>query len=77
VRARVKLAPLTAASPGTFAQKLLHERRVELALENHRWVDLLRFGVAKETLEAQGKTIRSLYLIPQRELDINRSYQQK
>lgn len=76
VRARAKLAPLSTASPGTFAQKLLHERRVELAFENHRWADLLRFGVAKETLQAQGKTIRSLYLIPQRELDINRSYKQ-
>ncbi|REA57867.1 RagB/SusD family nutrient uptake outer membrane protein [Dyadobacter luteus] len=76
VRARAKLAPLSAASSGTFAQKLLHERRVELAFENHRWADLLRFGVAKETLQAQGKTIRSLYLIPQRELDINRSYKQ-
>jgi hypothetical protein len=76
VRARAKLAPISAATPGTFAQKLLHERRVELAFENHRWADLLRFGVAKDVMQAQGKTIRPLYLIPQRELDINSSYKQ-
>ena len=29
-----------------------HERRVELAMEAHRWFDLCRWGVAKATLEA-------------------------
>ena len=76
VRARAKLAPISAATPGTFADKLLHERRVELAFENHRWADLLRFGKAAEKLQAQGKKPRLLYLIPQRELDINSSYKQ-
>ncbi len=76
VRARAKLAPISAATPGTFADKLLRERRVELAFENHRWADLLRFGKATEKLQAQGKKPRLLYLIPQRELDINSSYQQ-
>lgn len=76
VRARAKLMPISAATPGTFADKLLHERRVELAFENHRWADLLRFGKAAEKLQAQGKKIRALYLIPQRELDINSSYKQ-
>ncbi|TDE18515.1 RagB/SusD family nutrient uptake outer membrane protein [Dyadobacter psychrotolerans] len=76
VRARAKLAPVSATTTGTFAQKLLHERRVELAFENHRWADLLRFGVAKDVMLAQGKTIRPLFLIPQRELDINKSYKQ-
>lgn len=77
VRTRAKLKPIDAATPGTFADKLLHERRVELAFENHRWADLLRFGKAQEALKAQGKNnIRPLYLIPQRELDINSSYKQ-
>lgn len=31
-------------------QELLDERRVELAFENQRWYDLLRFGVANEVL---------------------------
>jgi len=77
VRSRAKLPALNAASPGTFAEKLLHERRVELAFENHRWADLLRFGVAEQTLKAQAKTtVRTLYRIPQRELDINVGFKQ-
>lgn len=76
VRARAKLSPINAATAGTFADKLLQERRVELAFENHRWADLLRFGKAAEILKAQGKTARLLYLIPQRELDINSSFKQ-
>ncbi|MBL7111754.1 MAG: RagB/SusD family nutrient uptake outer membrane protein [Bacteroidales bacterium] len=50
VRARVGLAPIDASTPGTFEEKLLQERRVELAFENHRWHDLLRFGVAIEVM---------------------------
>ncbi len=76
VRARAKLSPINAATAGTFADKLLQERRVELAFENHRWADLLRFGRAAEILKAQGKTARLLYLIPQRELDINAFFKQ-
>ncbi|MDR0415312.1 MAG: RagB/SusD family nutrient uptake outer membrane protein [Prevotellaceae bacterium] len=29
-----------------------HERRVELALESHRWFDLVRWGIAAETMNA-------------------------
>ena len=29
-----------------------HERRVELAMEGHRWFDLTRWGIAKETMDA-------------------------
>jgi len=76
VRTRAGLAGLSAASPGTFDDKLLHERRVELAFENHRWPDLLRFGKAREVMAAQGKTPRLLFLIPQREIDINSTYTQ-
>ena len=28
-----------------------HERRVELAMEGHRWFDLTRWGIAKETMD--------------------------
>lgn len=76
VRARAKLSPIGAATSGTFEEKLLRERRVELAFENHRWADLLRFGKAGETMQVQGKNARLLFLIPQRELDINSSYTQ-
>ena len=33
-------------------EAIRHERRVELALESHRWFDLVRWGVAKETMNA-------------------------
>lgn len=29
-----------------------HERRVELAMEGHRWFDLCRWGIAKSTMDA-------------------------
>jgi hypothetical protein len=76
VRTRAGLADISASTSGTFAEKLLKERRVELAFENHRWPDLLRFGKAKEIMTLQGKTARLLFLIPQRELDINSTYTQ-
>ncbi|WP_395625787.1 RagB/SusD family nutrient uptake outer membrane protein [Daejeonella sp.] len=76
VRTRAGLADISSATSGTFAEKLLKERRVELAFENHRWPDLLRFGKAKEIMALQGKTARLLFLIPQRELDINSTYTQ-
>lgn len=66
------LDPIDAATTGTFEEKLLHERHVEFAFENQRWPDLLRFGKAKSILEGQGKSnVKLLFLIPQKELDIN------
>jgi hypothetical protein len=70
------LGPISAATPGTFPDKLLHERQVEFAFENQRWPDLLRFGKASAVLQAQGKTARPLYFIPQRELDTNKQFSQ-
>ncbi|HVW61341.1 MAG TPA: RagB/SusD family nutrient uptake outer membrane protein [Puia sp.] len=46
VRARAGLGPVSSATPGTFIQKVMHERQVELAFECHRWHDLLRMGEA-------------------------------
>jgi starch-binding outer membrane protein, SusD/RagB family len=53
VRTRATLPPISAATPGTFATKLLHERRVEFGFEYQRWHDLLRFGVAIQVMNAQ------------------------
>jgi hypothetical protein len=78
VRARAGLAPISSNSPGSFQEKLLRERRVELAFENHRWADLLRFGVAESIMAAQGKPVNNklLFAIPQREMDLNSNFNQ-
>ncbi|MBO3099690.1 RagB/SusD family nutrient uptake outer membrane protein [Gelidibacter pelagius] len=81
VRTRAGLADIDASSPGTFTEKLLHERQVELAFENHRWPDLKRFGVAAQKVhEAEPfiaqAAVRNLFYIPQREMDINTGFVQ-
>jgi len=58
VRNRAGLNSLTPASVPNqiiFRDTLLHERRVELAFENHRWFDLLRTGKAIKVMTAYGK----------------------
>ncbi len=63
-----------------------HERRVELAMEGHRWFDICRWGVAKEIMDAYKATETAevqrhmaefikgkheLFPIPSKELDLN------
>lgn len=81
VRARVGL-PLygTAGYPSaeypTLELALEHERRVELAMEFHRWFDLKRTGRALTVLTAKGKSInqdRLLLPIPQIARDQNKN----
>lgn len=80
VRTRAGLDDINAATPGSFQDKLLKERQVELAFENHRWPDLKRFGVVTDKLiEAEPDVInagdiRNLFFIPQREIDINPNF---
>jgi len=53
-------------------QALIHERRVELGFESHRFNDLKRWGIAKEVLTAMGKNFQDhhyLYPVPQGEID--------
>ncbi|MDH3652100.1 MAG: RagB/SusD family nutrient uptake outer membrane protein, partial [Saprospiraceae bacterium] len=78
VRSRAGLGSIDASTAGSFSEKLLQERRVELAFENHRWADLLRFGAAEATMSAQNKPVNGklLFAIPQRELDLNSSFTQ-
>lgn len=51
---------------------LIHERRVELALECHRYRDLKRWKLAKEVLNANGQAFEEkhyLFPIPQKDID--------
>ena len=72
VRRRAGLPDIGPNTPGTFEEKLLRERRVELAFENHRWFDLLRFGKAIEIMQAKGYRPKQCFPIPQREIDVSR-----
>ncbi|MDT7828665.1 RagB/SusD family nutrient uptake outer membrane protein [Pricia sp. S334] len=82
VRARAGLVDIDTSTPGSFEEKLLQERQVELAFENHRWPDLRRFGATVEKVTAaepevtDAGDIRELFFIPQREMDINPSFVQ-
>ena len=40
-----------------------HERRVELAMEGHRWFDLNRWGIAAEVMNAFGESeeVQAIY----------------
>ncbi|GGZ41096.1 membrane protein [Echinicola pacifica] len=89
VRVRAGLEAYQASeivSADDFTDKLLQERRLELAFENQRWYDLLHYGLVEQTLDEQFQTeafyseytfgidaVQSdkLYLpLPQREVDI-------
>lgn len=51
-RASVNMPPVTETNPDKLRPILRNERRVELALEGHRYWDLLRWGIAHEVLNA-------------------------
>jgi hypothetical protein len=97
VRARAGMAsfPYTSTIQGktvTFSDNqtdlrtaIRHERRVELGMEGHRWFDLCRWGIAKETMdnyintetdEAKAeygtfqKNKNELFPIPSKEIDL-------
>ena len=67
---------MTKASSPVIPQRI---NPIELAFENHRWYDLLRFGKAVETMnnqfDKQGFNItidthNLIFPIPQREIDL-------
>ena len=92
-RARGTAAILPAFPYGSYADNqtdlrkaIRHERRVELAMEGHRWFDLCRWGVAKQVMDAYKATESSeaqaemapfiegkheLMPIPAKEIDLN------
>lgn len=61
VRARAGLVPATETNQNLLRDIILHERRVELAFENHRWHDLVRTGKAIEVMNAYGAKLKQQY----------------
>lgn len=77
VRQRAGLAALSGISQTELRNSIMHERRIELAFEGHRWFDLARMNPvdAVTFLHSIGRTNATaahlLLPIPQRERDAN------
>jgi len=61
VRVRAGLAPSAETNQALLREIIAHERRVELAFENHRWHDLVRTEKATEVMNAYGVKMKQLY----------------
>ncbi|MEL6140242.1 MAG: RagB/SusD family nutrient uptake outer membrane protein [Bacteroidota bacterium] len=80
VRARARgtsnvLPDVTTTNQAELREAIWRERRVELALEQHRWFDLVRTGRAASIMQAVGKNFQEgkneLFPIPQGEIDLS------
>ena len=72
VRARVKLPAITATTGAQLFQSIISERRFELAFEQSRRKDIVRWGIARDVLGNKfvpGK--HELLPLPQAEIDLN------
>lgn len=61
VRQRAGLPASTVSDQNTLRTVIAHERRIELAFENHRWFDLVRTNQAIPVLTAYGITQKATY----------------
>jgi len=52
VRSRAGLSDASASSQADVRTAIRHERRCELAMEGHRWFDIVRWGIAKDVMDA-------------------------
>lgn len=68
------LPDVTTTDQAQLREAIWHERRVELAMEQIRWLDLLRQGRAAEVMQALGKDFvegkHELLPIPQSEIEL-------
>lgn len=78
VRKRAGLPAVSGLSQEAMREKIIHERRMELAFEGHRWFDMIRINngeYAIEFLQSIGKSNvnknRLIFPIPQTEMDAN------
>jgi hypothetical protein len=70
-----ELLPDVTASGPALLEAIWHERRVELAMEQKRWFDLIRQGRAAQVMQALGKPFQEgkheLFPIPTNEIDLS------
>lgn len=68
------LPDITITDQSQLREKIYRERRSELAMEQHRWLDLLRWSRANEVMTAAGKNFiagrHELLPVPQTEVDL-------
>jgi starch-binding outer membrane protein, SusD/RagB family len=68
------LPDLTITDKDMLRERIYRERRSELAMEQHRWFDLVRWGRAETAMKAAGKTFvngkHELFPLPQTEIDL-------
>jgi hypothetical protein len=70
------LPDITTGNQSELREAIWHERRVELAMEQHRFFDIVRQGRAAEIMQAIGKDnfiegTHERYPIPQQEIDLS------
>ncbi len=68
-----ELLPDVTASGSALIEAIHEERGIELAMEQHRWFDIVRQGRAEEIMESTGVDWQErfeVYPIPQSELDL-------
>ena len=69
------LPDVTTTDKAQLRDKIWHERRVELGMEQHRWFDLVRTGRAEAAMIKNGKSFtknkHELLPIPQAEIDLS------
>jgi hypothetical protein len=70
-----EMLPDVTATGQALLDAIWHERRVELAMEQKRWFDLVRQGRAAEVMQALGKNFvtgkHELFPIPTNEIDLS------
>lgn len=67
------LPVITSTDQATLRLALRRERQTELGFELHRFFDLVRWGIAAETLPGFQKGKHEVFPIPQTEIDLNPS----
>lgn len=77
IRERAGLPDLADLTKDEFREAVLHERRLELCFEGHRWYDLVRTNRLVSTLQAKGisnvQEYHHVFPVPQIEIDLNQN----
>ncbi len=66
IRKRAGLGATPIADP---MKALMHEKRVEMAFEPHRWFDITRWGIGPEVFGSKWQDKYKVFPFPQSEVD--------